>query len=317
MEGGNETDMTEFILLGFSDLQQHRALLFILFLTLYIVTLSGNIAMVTVISADAHLHRPMYFFLGNLSLVDLLFTSTTVPTMLNNFLSETKAISFSSCLLQMYFVILFGTAESFLLAVMAYDRYVAICDPMHYAIVMTRRFCLQLVMTSWIAASLHSLLHALLTFKLSFCKSNTIHNFFCELAKLLKLSCSDTSTNELVIFIEGSFVVIQPFILIAVSYLRIASAILKMPSTHGKSKVFSTCSSHLAVVALFYGTVISLYFRPSASSSLEKDRAASVMYSIVAPLLNPFIYSLRNNEVKGALRRAVWRSTLQTRSWMS
>ncbi|XP_029441641.1 olfactory receptor 1361-like [Rhinatrema bivittatum] len=303
MEGRNETDVIEFILLGFSDLPQHQALLFILFLTLYTATLSGNIAMITVISADSHLHRPMYFFLGNLSLVDLLFISTTVPKMLNNFLSERKSISFSNCLLQMYFVILFGTAESFLLAVMAYDRYVAICNPLRYAIVMTRRFCLQLVMTSWIAASLHSLLHALLTARLLFCRSNTIHHFFCELAKLLKLSCSDTSINELVIFIEGSFVVIQPFILIAVSYLRIASAIFRMTSTQGRSKVFSTCSSHLAVVALFYGTVISLYFRPSAEGSLEQDRAASVMYSIVAPLLNPFIYSLRNHEVKGALRR--------------
>ncbi|XP_029442376.1 olfactory receptor 1361-like [Rhinatrema bivittatum] len=298
---GNETKVLEFLLLGFSDLPEHQTLLFVLFLSVYLITVLGNSLIIFVITVSWRLHTPMYFFLGNLSMVDMCFSSTTVPRLLRDLLSEEKIISFPACIAQVYFLFFTGSTEFLLLAVMAFDRCVAICDPLRYAMVMSRRLCLGLVAGSWVVASLNSTLHSLLLSRLSFCGSITIHHFFCDVPPLLKLSCSDTSLNEFAMFSEGALIVMGPFLFIVLSYVRIISAILRIRSAQGRKKAFSTCSSHLTVVVFFYGTVMFIYFRPSSISSLDYDRAVSVIYSSVTPMLNPFIYSLRNAEVKGAL----------------
>ncbi|XP_030042251.1 olfactory receptor 1F1-like [Microcaecilia unicolor] len=275
------------------------------FLIILLITFCGNSVIITILNVDSQLHTPMYFFLGNLSFVDICLSLVTVPQVLKNLLLEKKTISFAGCMAQVYFFLTFANVEDFLLAVMAYDRYVAICNPLHYTMLMSRRLCVQLMAGSWVLANLDAILHTVLTSKLSFCGSNEINHFLCDMAPLFKLSCSDTFVNEIVIFTEGTLVVMGPFIFILVSYVQIIGAILKIHSAEGRSKAFSTCSSHLAVVTLYFGTIIFMYFRPSSSYSLTKDRLASVMYTILAPMLNPFIYSLRNNKVKGALRRMI------------
>ncbi|XP_029470910.1 olfactory receptor 1F1-like [Rhinatrema bivittatum] len=305
MERGNRTPVTEFTLLGLSDLPQHQPFLFVLFLCMYLITLAGNILIISVIKADHQLHTPMYYFLGNFSFVDICLSSVTVPKLLANIFSERKSIYFTSCIAQLYFFLLAATMEDLLLGVMAFDRYMAICNPLRYPVVMNSRFCALLVASCWVISSLHALIYSVMASRLPFCGSTTICHFFCDIPPLLKLSCADTTTYELVIFTEGSLVVMSPCLLIIVSYVWIISAILKVPSKEGRRKAFSTCSSHLMVVILFYGTAIFTYFRPSSIYSLDYDRVVSVMYTIVTPMLNPFIYSLRNNEVKGAL----WRVT--------
>ncbi|XP_069068346.1 olfactory receptor 1f45-like [Pleurodeles waltl] len=306
MEPNNQT--IEFILLGFTDQQQKSVGMFLLFLIIYIITLIGNIIIMVVIRGEPELHTPMYFFISNLSFVDICFTTVTVPRLLANFLMEVKSISFTGCFMQMYFFVALGITESFILAVMAYDRWVAICKPLHYTEVMSPLFCKGLVAGAWLAASLHSLLHCITISKLSYCSDNHIHHFFCDMTALLKLSCSDTSTNELIIFTEGSLVIMSPFVFILVSYIIIVSSILRLYSGEGRWQTFSTCSSHLTVVSLFYCTIIFIYFRPTLSYSLQYDRIVSVVYSIITPMLNPFIYSLRNKEVREALRKAIQRS---------
>ncbi|XP_078518740.1 olfactory receptor 1F1-like [Lissotriton helveticus] len=302
---GNLTAVTEFVLLGLSDNPRSQTSLFVLFLAIYLTTLAGNTVIISVTLLDSKLHTPMYFFLRNFSFVDICFTSTTIPKLLANLLSENKIISFSECITQLYFFLFIGNTESFLLAVMAYDRYVAICNPLHYTSIMTRQTCVLSLMASWALSSLHSLLYSVMASKLPFFGSNIVHHFFCDVPPLLKLSCADTSSYEHVIFIEGSLVVMTTVVVILASYARIISTILKVPSTAGRWAAFSTCSSHLAVVALFYGTDIFMYFRPSSLYSLDYDRVISVMYTAVSPMLNPFIYSLRNKEVKGALRKGI------------
>ncbi|KAJ1130955.1 hypothetical protein NDU88_009299 [Pleurodeles waltl] len=304
MERRNKSMVSEFILLGLSDRPELQILLFVMFLKMYLVTVLGNSVIIRAISTTPQLHTPMYFFLGNLSFVDMCFTSVTVPKLLVNILSEKKSISVAGCITQLSFFISLAGMECALLTVMAYDRYVAICSPLHYSMVMNRRMCLVLVAISWVTISVHSVLHSVLTSRLTFCGLNLIHHFFCDMTALLKLSCSDTTTNELVIFIEGPFSVAVPLGIVLVSYVRIIATILKMHSAEGRNKAFSTCSSHLIVVALYFGTIIFMYFRPTSSYSLDYDRVVSVMYTVVAPMLNPFIYSLRNSEVKGALWRA-------------
>ncbi|CAO2642028.1 Olfactory receptor 1361, partial [Lemmus lemmus] len=234
----------------------------------------------------------MYFFLSNLSFVDVCFSSTTVPKVLAMHILGTQAISFSGCFMQIYFLCVFAVMDNFLLAVMAYDRYVAICHPLHYTTKMTHQLCALLVFGSWVVASLNALLHTLLMARLSFCADNTIPHFFCEVTLLLNLSCSDTHLNELMILLVAGLLMIAPFVCILVSYILIACAILRVSSPRGRWKAFSTCSSHLAVVCLFYGTIISLYFNPSSSHSGGRDTAAAMMYTVVTPMLNPFIYSL-------------------------
>lgn len=310
MSGANQSSVSQFLLLGLSRHPQQQQLLFVLFLSMYLATVLGNLLILLAISTDTRLHTPMYFFLSNLSFVDVCFSSTTVPKMLANHVLGTQAISFSGCLTQMYFVFLFVDMDNFLLAVMAYDRFVAVCHPLHYTTKMTHQLCVLMVAGSWFVANLNSLLHTLLMARLSFCGDNAIPHFFCEIAALLKLSCSDTHLNEVMILTEGALVMIAPFVCILVSYVFIAGAVLRVPSVGGRWKAFSTCSSHLAVVSLFYGTIIAVYFNPSSSHSAERDTAATVLYTVVTPLLNPFIYSLRNRDLKGALRRVVGRCCL-------
>ncbi|XP_038183087.1 olfactory receptor 1361-like [Arvicola amphibius] len=304
MSGSNQSSVSEFLLLGLSRQPQQR-LLFLLFLTMYLATVLGNLLIILAISTDSRLHTPMYFFLSNLSFVDVCFSSTTVPKVLAMHTLGTQAISFSVCLMQIYFLCVFAVMDNFLLAVMAYDRYVAICHPLHYTTKMTHQLCALLVVGSWVVASLNALLHTLLMARLSFCGDNTIPHFFCEVTLLLNLSCSDTHLNELMILFVAGLLMIAPFVCILVSYILIACAILRVSSPGGRWKAFSTCSSHLAVVCLFYGTIISLYFNPSSSRSAGRDMAAAMMYTVVTPMLNPFIYSLRNKDMKGALGKVL------------
>ncbi|XP_029469429.1 olfactory receptor 50-like [Rhinatrema bivittatum] len=307
MEMGNHTTVMDFILLGISVHSEDQPFIFMLILTMYLVCLMGNSLMIALIFIDHHLHTPMYFFISNLSVVDLSYTSVTVPKMLTILLSEKKIISFSECVTQLYFFDALGLTEMFLLAVMAYDRYVAICNPMHYTLVMSKRVCSCLVAASWSIASLNSICHTIFISRLSFCDPNTIHYFFCDIPPLLKLSCSDVSTYELVLFIEASVIGLGPFLCILISYVRIIGTILKVRSAEGRHKAFSTCSSHLTVVSLFCVTVLFNYFYPSSAYSLEKDVVITIMCTVVTPMLNPLIYSLRNKEVIGALRRIIAR----------
>ena len=303
MMRGNQSHITEFLLLGLTSDPKQQVWLFASFLAMYLVNVGGNSVIIAAIRGDAHLHTAMYFFLSNLSLVDICFTTVIVPQTLLNMLTQRKAILFAQCLAQMYFFVAFGITDSFLLAAMALDRYVAICHPLRYTTTMNPRCCLQLVTASWLVSHLHSLTHTILMARLSFCGPNVIHHFFCDVQPLLMLSCSDTSLNELLAFTEGSFVIMSPFIFITVSYVYITRAVLRVPSGRGRYKVFSTCGSHLTVVALYYGTAISVYIRPSSTYSVTKDRVVTVIYTVVIPMLNPFIYSLRNRDMKQALRK--------------
>ncbi|XP_028910036.1 olfactory receptor 1361-like [Ornithorhynchus anatinus] len=305
MGSENKTGASGFILLGLSSDSEQQRLLLVLFLTLYLVTVGGNLLIVLAIGTDSHLQSPMYFFLANLSLVDVCFSSTTVPKMLTNMQTSSPAISYVGCLSQLYFFLIFSDLDNLLLAVMAYDRFMAICRPLDYATAMGPQRCVLLVAACWVITNLISLLHTILVTKLSFCADRTIPHFFCDLAPLLQLSCSDTSVNELVVLIVGGSSIAIPFTLILISYIRIIAAVLRVPSARGRFKAFSTCGSHLAVVSLFYGTIVAVYFLPSSTQSPGKDSVAAVLYAVVTPLLNPFIYSLRNRDLHGALRRAL------------
>ncbi|XP_046498297.1 olfactory receptor 1L4-like [Equus quagga] len=292
-----------FILLGISSNPHLQKPLFAIFLNMYLVTLVGNVLIILAIHSDSRLHTPMYFFLSNLSFMDICFTAVVVPKMLVNFLSETKSISYVGCLIQMYFFMAFGNTDSYLLASMAIDRLVAICSPLHYDVVMNPQRCLLMLLVSCTIAHLHSMLHVLLISRLSFCASHVIKHFFCDTQPVLKLSCSDTSSNQILLMTETLAVIVSPFLCILFSYLRIIITVLRIPSAVGKWKAFSTCGSHLTVVVLFYGSVIYVYFRPLSVYSVVKDRVATLMYTVVTPMLNPFIYSLRNKTMKTSLRK--------------
>ncbi|XP_055994534.1 olfactory receptor 1N2 [Sorex fumeus] len=295
--------VTEFLLLGFSESAEQQLLLFSVFLGMYLVTVMGNLLIILAIEFDPHLHTPMYFFLANLSFADACFSSTTIPKMLVNIQTHSQTISYQGCLAQMHFFMTFGALDDFLLGVMAYDRYVAICRPLHYSTLMSPVMCLILLAVCWVLTNLAALLHTLLMARLSFCAGNTIHHFFCDVVPLLQLSCSDTGTNQVALFIVGSMILTGPLSLIVLSYARIISTILRVPSASGRQKAFSTCGSHLTVVFLFYGAAIGVYLCPPSSHSGGKDRVAAIFYTVVTPMLNPFIYSLRNNDMKSALRR--------------
>ncbi|KFO24775.1 olfactory receptor 1361 [Fukomys damarensis] len=305
MRNLNQSSISEFLLLGLSRQPQKQQLLFVLFLSMYLASVLGNLLTVLAISTDNRLHTPMYFFLSNLSFMDICFSSTTVPKVLANHMLGSQAISFSGCLTQIYFLIVFANMDNFLLAVMAYDRFVAICHPLHYTTKMTHQLCAVLLAGSWVVANLNALLHILLMAQLSFCADNVIPHFFCDVTLVLGLSCSDTHLNEMMILYEAGLIMIAPFTCILVSYILIVWAVLRVPSRRGRWKAFSTCGSHLAVVFLFYGTIISLYFNPSSFHSTEKDTAAAMMYTVVTPTLNPFIYSLRNKDMKRALGKVI------------
>nr|XP_020757049.1 olfactory receptor 8S1-like [Odocoileus virginianus texanus] len=299
----NHSTITEFVLTGLSDDPRIEALLFALFLVIYLLTMMGNLTMLLVIRADSHLHTPMYFFLSNLSFLDLCFSSVTVPKLLKDLLSEKKTVSIEGCLAQVFFVFFSSGTEACLLSVMAYDRYAAICHPLHYGQVMSSRLCVRLVLISWGLASLNAVIIELLAINLDFCDAQTIHHYTCELPSLFPLSCSDFSINNSIlicsILLHGS----GTFLPIIFSYARIVSTILNIISTTGRSKAFSTCSSHLIAVILFFGLGMLRYLMPSTGSFL--DLLYSLQYSVITPMLNPLIYSFKNKEVKGAVKRTL------------
>ncbi|XP_052051313.1 olfactory receptor 1468 [Apodemus sylvaticus] len=301
----NQTVISQFLLLGLPIPPEHQHLFYTLFLAMYLTTVLGNLIIIILILLDSHLHTPMYFFLSNLSFSDLCFSSVTMPKLLQNMQSKVPSIPYAGCLTQLYFYLYFADLESFLLVAMAYDRYVAICFPLHYTSIMSPKLCVSLAVLSWVLTTFHAMLHTLLVARLSFCEDNVIPHFFCDISPLLKLSCSDTHINELVIFIMGGLVIVIPFLLIIVSYARVVTSILKVPSVRGIHKVFSTCGSHLSVVSLFYGTIIGLYLCPTANNTTVKETVMAMMYTVVTPMLNPFIYSLRNRDMKGALARVL------------
>lgn len=302
-ETGNGTFVKEFVLLGFASIAHSHILLFILFLTIYVMTLTGNGLIIGVTSLDSRLATPMYYFLRNLAVIDICYISSTVPQLLVHFVSRTHTIPLLACATQNYAFFAFGVSECFLLAVMAYDRYVAICNPLNYTLVIDRGVCAKMAAASWICGFLHSIVLTVFTFHVPFCKSNQIDHFFCEAPQVLKLSCADTYINELAIFGVAVLVLIIPLSLVFISYIRIVTTILRMSSAAGRRKTFSTCASHLLVVSLFYGAAIFMYMRPRSTHSPQQDKMISLFYSVITPLLNPMIYSLRNKDVKGAVMR--------------
>lgn len=301
MREKNQSSTLDFILLGVSGQQKQEDFFFILFLLIYPITLIGNLLIILAILSDIRLHNPMYFLLANLSLVDIFFSSVTIPKVLVNYILHSKAISFRGCLTQMYFMIALANTDSYILAAMAYDRAVAISRPLHYTTIMSPRTCVLLVAGSWVVGNANALPHTLLTASLSFCGNQEVANFYCDIVPLLKLSCSDIHFNVKMMYL-GVGVFSVPLLCIIISYVRVFSTVLRVPSTKGVRKAFSTCGSHLTVVSLYYGTVMGMYFRPLTSYSL-KHAVITVMYMTVTPMLNPFIYSLRNRDMKAALRK--------------
>nr|XP_056705681.1 olfactory receptor 10K2-like [Euleptes europaea] len=297
----------DFVMLGFSNLPKYEVLLFWLFLTMHLVTLSGHFSIVVVTLAEPSLHTPMYFFLRNLSSIEIFYTLVIVPKMLVNFLASSRKVSLPACATQMYFFIALGTSECFLLAVMAYDRYVAICNPLRYTVIMSQALCLHLVVVVCATGFILSLGLTALIFRLPFCGSHEINHFFCDIPPVLFLACSDTHTDEILVFVACLMALLVPFLLILVSYVFIANSILRIKCSQGRKKAFSTCAAHLVVAVLHYGCAIFIYIRPKASYSLEQDKVVSLIYTNVTPMLYPMIYSLRNKEVKGALRKVIRR----------
>ncbi|XP_077882296.1 putative olfactory receptor 7A2 [Ictidomys tridecemlineatus] len=299
----NDTRISEFLLLGFSEDPEQQPLIFGLFLSMYLVTVLGNLLIIVAVISDSHLHMPMYFFLSNLSFVDMCFTSTTVPKMLVNIQTQSKVIGFKSCIAQMHFFLLFSVVDIFLLTIMAYDRFVAICHPLHYTVIMKPWFCVWLVLVSWVVSMSHALLQSLMMLRLSFCTDAEIPHFFCELNQVVHRACSDTFLNDVVIYFATVLLAGCPLAGILYSYSKIVSSIRAISSAQGKYKAFSTCASHLSVVSLFYGTSLGVYLSSAVTQNSRCTATASVMYSVVTPMLNPFIYSLRNKDIKNALRR--------------
>ncbi|XP_045714300.1 olfactory receptor 1044 [Phyllostomus hastatus] len=301
----NCTQVKEFILMGLTDRQDLKMPLFVVFLTIYLFTVVGNLGLILVIRTDARLNTPMYFFLSNLAFVDFCYTSVITPKMLGNFLYKQNVISFNACAAQLGCFLAFMTAECLLLASMAYDRYVAICNPLLYMVVMSPGICIQLVAVPYSYSFLVALFHAILTFRLSYCHSNVINHFYCDDMPLLRLTCSDTHSKQLWIFVCAGIMFISSLLTVFVSYVYIISAILRIRSAEGRRKAFSTCGSHMLAVTIFYGTLIFMYLQPSSHHSLDTDKMASVFYTVIIPMLNPLIYSLRNKEVKDALKKVV------------
>ncbi|XP_053324495.1 olfactory receptor 5I1-like [Spea bombifrons] len=279
--------------------------LFLIFLTIYLFALVGNCTIIIIIIKHPHLQTPMYFFIGNLGILDIFYISTTVPKMLVNFLRARKSISFVGCVLQLYFYLVMAATESTLLSTMAYDRFVAICKPLRYLAIMNQKFCLQLATYSWIIGFIYSAIHTFHTFQLNFCRSNIIDHFYCDIPPLLKISCSDTITSEIVVYVVGGLLVLICFPLIIVSYVFIIQNILRIPSARGRSKTFSTCISHLLSVSLFYVSGSFAYFRPMSLNAMAQYKINAVFYTIIPPMINPLIYSLRNKELKKALRKVL------------
>ncbi|XP_023492039.1 olfactory receptor 6B9-like isoform X2 [Equus przewalskii] len=303
MSNSTETLVTEFILLGFLELCHLRGLLFGSFLIVYVVTVLENLVIVVTVRASRQLHTPMYFFLANLSVLETVYTSVTVPKLLAGLLAWARTISFSGCLTQLFLFLSLGSSECFLLATMACDRYLAICRPLHYPAIMDSRLCLHLALTAWLGGFLASFVSTALISRLRFCGPNVLNHFFCDISPLLQLSCSDTTAIEVVDFAAALAVLSTSLLVTMVSYGYILATVLRIPGAAGRRKAFSTCASHLVVVAIFYTTTIFMYARPHAISSFDLNKLVSVIYSVVTPLLNPIIYCLRNRDIREALAR--------------
>ncbi|XP_077312276.1 olfactory receptor 5AR1-like [Lithobates pipiens] len=305
----NRTKVTDFFLVSLSENPAIISYLFILFLLIYIITVLGNISIILAYKLSSNLQTPMYFFLANFSFLEMCYVTDTSPKMLHVLLSQDKSISFSGCAAQLFGGTLFGGAECYVLTSMAYDRYSAICHPLLYSRIMNKMAFSLLITGSYLMGVLSSVTHTTLTFSLSFCGSDVSH-FFCDVPPLLKLACTDTWVNELVVFALGSYLVASTVFLIVISYIYIITSVLKIQSSVGRKKAFSTCTSHLIVVIIFYGSIFFVYLKPKSMYNLEHDRVVSVMYTIVAPLLNPFIYSIRNNEMKEAFMKMLKKVTV-------
>ncbi|KAM7150561.1 olfactory receptor 5M5-like [Macrochelys suwanniensis] len=303
-EGRNETLIVEFILLGFGNAPELQPLLFLLFLMIYIVTIVGNILIIMLVVADQHLHTPMYFFLGNLACLEICYASTILPRLLVS-LTGDGTISVKCCLVQTYFFSILATTENLLLAAMSYDRYLAICNPLRYAALMNGRVCFQLVAGSWISSILNCAIVHIFLFQLTFCNSKEIDHFFCDFSPMIKLSCGDTQTLKLLSFTTSTIGTFLPCLLTLTSYIYIITAILRIPSTTGRQKAFSTCSSHLIVVSVFYGTLITVYVVPTANTPKVLNKIFSLFYTVLTPMINPVIYSLRNKEIRESLRKTI------------
>ncbi|XP_069608204.1 olfactory receptor 6F1-like [Ranitomeya imitator] len=299
----NNTEVAFFILVGFPGTYDMQLFYFSVFLVLYILTVLANVLIITVVSLNTHLHTPMYFFLSNFAVLDTWCSTAVIPKTLSYLITQNKVISHSGCLTQLCFVFSVGPTEFFLLTVMAYDRYLAICFPLQYATMMNSQICLYLAIGSWMSGFFTGWTLTIPTALLNFCGPNLIDHFFCDFIPLVKLSCSDTSISETVFFSFAWVVVLSSLIFITISYSYIIKTILQITSSHGRQKAFSTCAAHLTVVIIFYGTVIFMYIRPAASYFSDKDKIISLFYSVITPLLNPLIYSLRNKEFKKAMKR--------------
>ncbi|XP_038194235.1 olfactory receptor 469-like [Arvicola amphibius] len=302
-ENGNQTAVTEFILLGFTDDPVLKVILFTIILCIYLVTMSGNLSTILLIRVSSQLHHPMYFFLSHLASTDIGISSSVTPNMLAGFLVNQSTISYLGCFIQFSSAAFFGTLECFLLATMAYDRFVAICNPLLYSTKMSTRVCVQLLAGSFIGSFLNASSFILSFFSLLFCGPNRVNHFFCDLPALIELSCSSGNVPTVPVLFCSSFVIIVTVFVIAISYTYILITILRMRSTEGRQKAFSTCTSHLTAVTLYYGTITFIYVMPKSSYSTDQNKVVSVFYMVVIPMLNPLIYSLRNNEMKGALKR--------------
>ncbi|XP_006112356.2 olfactory receptor 6Y1-like [Pelodiscus sinensis] len=305
MDEGNQTHVSHFFLLGFTTSAGHQRLLFSVFLLAYLLTLMENIVILLVIRAKPRLHKPMYFFLGNLSFLEIWYVTVIAPKMLADFMTPDKRIAFQGCMAQLYFFVTFVCTEYILLAAMAYDRCVAICSPLRYPSIMSGRFCAQLAAGCWVCGLVTATIKLSFIARLRFCHTDAINHYFCDISPLLNISCSDSSLAELVDFILALLVIMVPLCIVVTSYVCILFAVLRMPSAQGRHKAFSTCSSHLAVVVLFYSTTLFTYTRPKAMYAYSSNKLVSVLYTTVVPLLNPLIYCLRNKEVKDALRKAI------------
>uniref|UniRef100_A0A8D0SXZ9 Olfactory receptor n=1 Tax=Sus scrofa TaxID=9823 RepID=A0A8D0SXZ9_PIG len=307
MAGWNHTGVKEFLLVGLTENPHLQVPLFLLFTLIYFITLVGNGGMIMLIWLNAQLHTPMYFFLSNLSFCDICYSTVFAPKMLVHFLSKHKSSTFSGCVLQSFFFAVYVTTEGILLSVMAYDRYVAIASPLLYTVIMTQKVCIRMVLVSYLGGLINSLTHTIGLLKLDFCGPNTVNHYFCDIPPLLRLSCSDAQNNELLLLIFSGVIAMFTLMTIMVSYICIITAIQRIRSAEGRRKAFSTCASHLTAVTLFYGSVTFSYIQPSSQYSLEQEKVSAVFYTLVIPMLNPLIYSLRNKDVKEAAKWSIWR----------
>lgn len=306
----NDSTMMHFVLLGFSDLPNLQGLLSGVFTIMYLTILIGNSLIIIITSIDPTLHKPMYFFLANFSSLEICYVSVTLPRILFNLWTQNRSISLRDCAAQLCFFLILGATECFLLAVMSYDRYVAICNPLHYALVMNPKRCAQLAAGCWLGGIPVQIGQTCQIFSLHFCNSNQINHFFCDIPPILQLACGDTSAHEASVYVVVMLVAAVPFMLILASYSKIISTILRLPTAKGRAKAFSTCSSHLLVVVLFFGTVTITYLRPKSSHSADNDKLLSLFYTVVIPMFNPLIYSLRNKDVIASLKKIITKNVM-------